>query len=107
MQPETMQHDRNLLKYILFRESQRRKLTFKPGSSYGFRSHRVEATITDEPGLNTLRVAMGCRNGPSLDGTIELLNEMSRLGSFDNLREKYPHYVDAVHKLEESREDTL
>ena len=107
MQPETNEHDRDLLKYTLFKESLRRGLTFQPGSSYGFRSHRVEATIEDEPGLNTIRVAMGCREGPSLDATIDLLNEISQLGSFANLRKKYPGFVKVVRKLEESRQDAL
>lgn len=87
---DTSKYDRELLKHTLHAEANRRGISFQPGSSFGFRSHRVETSIQSRDGTQVIRVAMGCRNGPSVTATIELLNEFSRMATFDTLRLRYP-----------------
>ncbi|HFD80770.1 MAG TPA: hypothetical protein ENK05_10335 [Gammaproteobacteria bacterium] len=91
---------RELLKHVIFHEARKRKLTFTPGSSFGFRGHRVETSIQDEPdGLQVIRVAMGSRKGPSLAGTVDLLNDIGRTGSVDMLKARYPELLQTVKKF--------
>lgn len=101
LRADTDKYDRALLKHVLVREANRRDLTFKPGSSFGFRSHRIETSIQEKHGIQTIRIAMGCRAGPSLQGTIILLNEISHLGTYEKVRTKYPELVDIVLKYAE------
>jgi hypothetical protein len=91
--PDTDVVDRELLKQVIHLEAGQRGLSFQPGSSFGFRGHRVETSIQAEEGIQVIRVAMGCRRGPSLTGTIDLLNELGQAGSFVNLRARYPQLV--------------
>lgn len=86
----TREYERELLKYLLYHGAKRRGLTFYPGSSFGFRAHRCETSIQNEQGVQTIRIAMGSRSGPSLQGTIDFLNDISALGSFEKVKEKYP-----------------
>lgn len=105
LRSETSQIERELLKHVLFREASQRGLTFKPGSSFGFRAHRVETSIQDERGgVQVIRVAMGCREGPSLGGAIKLLNDISRMGTFDAVRAKYPELLETVLKIAQPEE---
>ena len=101
LEPDTEQQDRELLKHVLFKEARLRGLSFRPGSSFGFRGHRVETSIQNEQGTQVIRVAMGCRKGPSVEGTIQLLNDISRMKSFAVVREKYPDLVETVRKFSE------
>ena len=103
LDPNTEQQDRELLKHVLFKEARLRGLSFRPGSSFGFRAHRVETSIQNEQGTQVIRVAMGCRNGPSVEGTIQLLNDISRMKSFAAIREKYPDLVEIVRKFSEQK----
>lgn len=99
--PDTEKRQRELLKHVLFKEARLRGISFRPGSSFGFRAHRVETSIQNEQGTQVIRVAMGCRNGPSVEGTIRLLNDISRLGSFAVVSAKYPELVETVRKFSE------
>jgi hypothetical protein len=102
LRTETDQQERELLKHVLFKEANQRGLTFKPGSSFGFRAHRVETSIQDElGGVQVIRVAMGCRPGPSVNGTIDLLNNISRMGTFEFIKSRYPKLVETTRKFAE------
>jgi len=91
--------DRELLSYAFLSEAGNRGLLFQPGSSFGFRAHRAEmGGIRDDNGFEIIRVAMGCRTGPGLDKTIELINDISHLGTFENLRNSYPQLVEPARK---------
>jgi len=92
--------DRHLLKHVIHAEASKRDLSFQPGSSFGFRAHRIEmGGIRDDPGTQTIRVAMGCRRGPSLDEALKLLNEINRMGTFEKLAARYPQLAGVVRKF--------
>jgi hypothetical protein len=55
-------------------EADRRSLHFIKGGSFGFRGHRFE-TVRPEGKPPFLRVAMGKRNGPSVEGILELFGK--------------------------------
>jgi hypothetical protein len=57
-------------------EVRRRGLVFAKGGSFGFRGHRFE-TVRPEVGPPFLRVAMGRRGGPSLEGILELFRTLA------------------------------
>ncbi|MBF0249664.1 MAG: hypothetical protein HQL35_03430 [Alphaproteobacteria bacterium] len=82
--------DKLFLRQVLQTEARRRGLLFQSGSSFGFRGHRFEMGVSDEPGEATVRLAMGARDGPSADGAIALLKEVGAHGSFAALRAAYP-----------------
>ena len=105
LESTTDKQDRELLKHVLFKEARLRGLSFRPGSSFGFRAHRVETSIQNEQGTQVIRVAMGCRNGPSVEGTIQLLNDISRMKDFATIREKYPDLVETVRKFAEQNKN--
>jgi len=105
LKSDTNEHDRGLLKHVLFKEARLRGLSFRPGSSFGFRAHRVETSIQNEHGTQVIRVAMGCRMGPSVEGTIQLLNDISRMKSFATVRDKYPELVETVRKFSEQKQN--
>lgn len=98
---DTDKQQRELLKHVLFKEARLRGILFRPGSSFGFRAHRVETSIQNEQGNQVIRVAMGCRSGPSVEGTIQLLSDIARLGNFETVSAKYPDLVETVRKLSE------
>ncbi|MBV9421189.1 MAG: hypothetical protein JO348_15580 [Alphaproteobacteria bacterium] len=54
--------------------AQRQNLVFDQGGSFGFRSHRFE-TVRPEGKPPFLRVALGRRAGPSLDGILDLFRK--------------------------------
>jgi len=96
--------DLEFLKYVFFTESQKRNMTFQPGSSFGFRGHRCElGGIRDVPGYETIRVAMGCRRGPNIQEAIQLINELSHMQTFDKLRAKYPALVEVARNAAEQK----
>lgn len=54
-----------------------RGLLFDRGGSFGFRGHRYEVVEpTPDRGAPFLRIAMGARGGPSLNGIMELMREL-------------------------------
>jgi hypothetical protein len=57
-------------------EAGRRGLVFDNGGSFGFRGHRFE-TVRPEGELPFLRVAMGRRAGPSLEGIVDLFRTLT------------------------------
>jgi hypothetical protein len=72
--------DKNLQAYdrlerLVKEESQKRKLHFEQGGSFGFRGHRFEVVRPDNT-APFLRVAMGRRPGWSLEGVVALLREL-------------------------------
>jgi hypothetical protein len=74
--------DKNLQAYdrlerLVKEESQKRKIHFEQGGSFGFRGHRFEVVRPDNT-APFLRVAMGRRAGWSLEGVVALLRELSR-----------------------------
>jgi len=81
---------------VLVHEVTRRKLVFALGSSFGFRGHRFEVIqpmihLTPNPEQSgLLKVAMGFRKGASLDGVIQLINEIAAIKNFTALRSTYP-----------------
>ena len=73
--------DKNLQAYyrlerLVKEESQKRKIHFEQGGSFGFRGHRFEVVRPDNT-APFLRVAMGRRAGWSLEGIVALLRELS------------------------------
>jgi hypothetical protein len=73
--------DKNLQAYyrlegLVKEESQKRKIHFEQGGSFGFRGHRFEVVRPDNT-APFLRVARGRRAGWSLEGIVALLRELS------------------------------
>ncbi len=94
---EDKQDHRDLLLGVIAREILRRNLVFELGSSFGFRHHRCEILVPEGPYTHPdgsersfLKVAMGARYGPSLEGAIELFRELAAFPCFQALRESYP-----------------
>jgi hypothetical protein len=57
-------------------EAAQRSLVFIKGGSFGFRGHRFE-TVRPSGKPPFLRVAMGKRGGPSLDGIVEMFRSFA------------------------------
>jgi len=87
---------RPFLRTVLEHEATLRKLSFRSGSSFGFRAHRFEMGFVRGVKFNSLRVAMGARRGPSLDGVIALFQELAAYPDFEALRKAYPK-IEARH----------
>lgn len=81
---------RDFLASVLEREGRERNLCFRSGSSFGFRSHRFEMGFVRGVKFDTLRVALGARSGPSLDGVIRLFQDIAAYPDFAALRQAYP-----------------
>jgi hypothetical protein len=65
-----------------------RGLTLQRGGSFGFRSHRCEAIVLDNPARNGIfKVALGARSGPSVDGIIALLAEIGTFPTVASARD--------------------
>ncbi len=104
LRPGSTKEDLQLLKFVVNSEVESRGMAFQPGSSFGFRGHRCElGGIRDVDGYETIRVAMGSRPGPALEGVISLLNELSRVGDFDTLRARYPGLIEIARKADEAK----
>jgi len=88
------QGDRAFLRAVIESIAFERKLSFVSGSSFGFRSHRFEMGFVRGVKFSSLRVAMGSRAGPSLDGIIEMFKELAAFENFEALRAAYPE-IDA------------
>jgi hypothetical protein len=74
------------LERLLVQEATRRGIQFDHGGSFGFRFHRFEAVIPDENmGEPYLRIAMGSRLGPSLQGVIDLMREVAAAPTLESL----------------------
>ncbi|MDY0885271.1 hypothetical protein ACFPL7_02150 [Dongia soli] len=59
-------------------ETEKRRLAFDCGGSFGFRGHRYEVILPEDEGTPPfLRVAMGARAGWSRDGIIALLKDLA------------------------------
>jgi len=82
--------DRGFLHALLTLEAQKRALTFQSGSSFGFRGHRYEMGFVRGVKFDTLRVALGSRAGPSLNGVIQLFQDLAAYPDFAALRAAYP-----------------
>jgi len=82
--------DYRQLESILTREADRRGIQFDHGGSFGFRFHRFEAVIpSDGMGEPYLRVAMGARPGPSLQGVVDLMCEVAAAPNLVSLTKRY------------------
>ncbi len=82
--------DYRQLESILTREADRRGIQFDHGGSFGFRFHRFEAVIPgDGMGEPYLRVAMGARPGPSLQGVVDLMCEVAAAPDLESLTKRY------------------
>jgi len=55
--------------------------------------------------FNSLRVALGTRRGPSLDGVIELFQELAAYPDFGALRKAYPK-IEAQHPKDRVQDET-
>ncbi len=93
---EDNQENRDLLLAVIAKEVKRRKLVFQMGASFGFRHHRCEFIVPRGPYRRAdgslrgfLKIAMGARYGPTLEGVIELFRELAAYASFEQLREAY------------------
>ena len=85
-----------LLLAVIAHEVRQRKLVFHIGASFGFRHHRCEVIAPEWPYLHPdgsfrgfLKIAMGARYGPSLQGVIELFQELAAFSDFQALRQAY------------------
>lgn len=81
---------RAFMRAVLEFESRTRKLSFVPGSSFGFRGHRFEMGFSGDLKHTTLRVALGARVGPSVDGILKLFQDLCAYPDFAALRKAYP-----------------
>ena len=94
---EDSQNRHGLLVAILVHEARLRGLPLTLGSSFGFRGHRFEVirphvqirAMQDKTGL--LKVAMGFRQGPTLQGVIDLINEIAAYPDWPALVAAYPN----------------
>ncbi|MBT6093348.1 MAG: hypothetical protein HOH04_00595 [Rhodospirillaceae bacterium] len=81
---------------IIVHEARERGLCFDLASSFGFRGHRFEVIrplvqireLDSRAGV--LKIAMGSRSGPSIDGIITLINEIGAFDDWDALAAAYP-----------------
>lgn len=96
---------RAFLRAILEFEAEARKLTFVPGSSFGFRGHRFEMGFARGLKHSTLRIAMGARAGPSVEGVIELFEDLAAFEDFPALRAAYPE-IAKRHPIDRTDEET-
>ena len=96
---------RAFLRVVLEFESTQRKLSFRSASSFGFRGHRFEMGFVRGAKFNTLRVAMGARRGPALDGVIQLFQDLAAYPDFGALRKAYPH-IEAQHPKDRVQDET-
>lgn len=94
---EDNEENRDLLRAVIAREVRERRLVFHLGASFGFRHHRCEILVPEAPYTHPdgtdrgfFKVAMGARKGPSLDGTVHLLQELAAYPDFQTLRNAYP-----------------
>ncbi len=87
---------------IIVHEVRERGLSFDLASSFGFRGHRFEVIrplvqIREMEGrTGVLKIAMGSRSEPSVDGIIDLINEIAAYPDWDALADAYtdvPAYV--------------
>jgi len=81
---------RDVLRAVLEFEADKRGLVFQSGSSFGFRGHRFEMGFVRGVKYDSLRLAIGSRAGPSLDGVIQLFKDLAVYKDFAALREAYP-----------------
>lgn len=96
---------RAFLATVLEQEGRERNLCFRSGSSFGFRSHRFEMGFVRGIKFDSLRVALGSRAGPSLDGVIRLFQDLAAYPDFAALRRAYPQ-IDAQHPAPPGDEGT-
>jgi len=96
---------RAFLRAVLEHEATARKLSFRSGSSFGFRAHRFEMGFVRGVKFNSLRIAIGARRGPSLDGLIELFQELAAYPDFGALRKAYPK-IEAQHPKDRVQDET-
>ncbi|MDZ4866702.1 MAG: hypothetical protein SGI91_05220 [Alphaproteobacteria bacterium] len=88
--PNANADDYRQLESILTREADRRGIQFDHGGSFGFRFHRFEAVIPDEGmGEPYLRIAMGARPGPSLQGVVDLMRDIAAAPDLESLAAQY------------------
>ena len=99
------QSARAFLRTVLEHEATQRKLSFRSGSSFGFRAHRFEMGFVRGVKFNSLRVAIGARSGPSLDGVINLFQELAAYPDFAALRKAYPK-IEAQHPKDRVQDET-
>lgn len=81
------------LKRILHHLAQEKGLAFQSGSSFGFRYHRFEINdyqLNDGP---SFRLAMGAVKGPSFYLIRDLLEEVLKFNSFDEIKETYARFL--------------
>jgi hypothetical protein len=66
------------LEQLVLGEGARRDIVVEGGGSFGFRGHRCEAVVLERgPRRGVLKVALGAREGPSLERLIALLREIA------------------------------
>jgi hypothetical protein len=79
-----------LLLGVIRTEADRRGVDLQFGASFGFRSHRHETIVPRKRDLRCLlKVALGARGGPAMDGVIELFRDLHALGSMDAVRRHF------------------
>lgn len=80
-----------LLLGVIRAETERRGVDLQFGASFGFRSHRHETIVPRRRDLRCLlKVALGARGGPAMDGVIDLFRDLHTLGSMDAVRRHFP-----------------
>lgn len=81
---------------ILVHEIKTRGLCVDLASSFGFRGHRFEVIRPlvqireHEASSGLLKIAMGSRSGPSIQGVVDLINEIAAYADWDALVAAYP-----------------
>lgn len=82
--------DKTFLRRWIRTRSDEQQLQFHPGSSFGFRAHRYEMGIIDEPGHSTFRVAMGSVSGPSFAAIVKLFSDLATYPDINSLKAAFP-----------------
>ncbi|MBF4583577.1 hypothetical protein ITJ54_12955 [Curtobacterium sp. VKM Ac-2865] len=76
---------------VIRAEADRRGVDLQFGASFGFRSHRHETIVPRKRDLRCLlKVALGARGGPAMDGVIDLFGDLHALGTMDAVRRQFP-----------------
>lgn len=95
--PISQQRSFGHLVAILLYEIDARDLNWQMGSSFGFRGHRFEiikANVQVRPNKDQygmLKVAVGSRGGPSIEGILQLVNEIAAYPDWQALKLAYSH----------------
>ncbi|MBO6558606.1 MAG: hypothetical protein JJ957_19055 [Pseudomonadales bacterium] len=106
--------NRTFLEAVIASEIKARKLVMYLGASFGFRHHRCEILVPEGPyhyddgsPRGFLKIAMGARSGPTMEGLITLIKDIAAYADFEALRSDYANLRLADHPIRFPNIDAL